>query len=191
MLEDRIRRPSLMDRIVSPEVAASLIRDGMIIGMSGFTRAGDAKAVPLAMAARAKTDPFQITLLTGASLGHDIDRMLTEAHVLARRMPFQTDATLRAAINRGEVMFIDQHHRLRHHRGCCDPGRWRHHSLHLHRQFRKLCDPCQEDHHRDQPVAVARSRRPARHLHPDETSDARGHSGGRLRYARRLALYPC
>jgi succinyl-CoA:acetate CoA-transferase len=109
MLEDRIRRPSLMDRIVSPEVAASLIRDGMIIGMSGFTRAGDAKAVPLAMAARAKTDPFQITLLTGASLGHDIDRMLTEAHVLARRMPFQTDATLRAAINRGEVMFIDQH----------------------------------------------------------------------------------
>ncbi|WP_377298126.1 acetyl-CoA hydrolase/transferase family protein [Rhizobium sp. SGZ-381] len=109
MLEDRIRRPSLMDKIVSPAAAASLIRDGMIIGMSGFTRAGDAKAVPIAMAERAKTDPFQITLLTGASLGHDIDRMLTEAHVLARRMPFQTDATLRAAINRGEVMFIDQH----------------------------------------------------------------------------------
>jgi succinyl-CoA:acetate CoA-transferase len=109
MLEDRIRRPSLKDKIVSPEAAASLIRDGMIIGMSGFTRAGDAKAVPIAMARRAKTDPFQITLLTGASLGHDIDRMLTEAHVLARRMPFQTDATLRAAINRGEVMFIDQH----------------------------------------------------------------------------------
>jgi succinyl-CoA:acetate CoA-transferase len=109
MLEDRIRRPSLKDKIVSPETAASLIRDGMIIGMSGFTRAGDAKAVPIAMAKRAKTDPFQITLLTGASLGHDIDRMLTEAHVLARRMPFQTDATLRAAINRGEVMFIDQH----------------------------------------------------------------------------------
>jgi succinyl-CoA:acetate CoA-transferase len=109
MLEDRIRRPSLKDKIVSPEAAASLIRDGMIIGMSGFTRAGDAKAVPIAMAKRAKTDPFQITLLTGASLGHDIDRMLTEAHVLARRMPFQTDATLRAAINRGEVMFIDQH----------------------------------------------------------------------------------
>jgi succinyl-CoA:acetate CoA-transferase len=109
MLEDRIRRPSLLDKIVTPKEAASLIADGMVIGMSGFTRAGDAKAVPVAMAERAKRDPFKITLLTGASLGHDIDRMLTEAHVLARRMPFQTDATLRAAINRGEVMFVDQH----------------------------------------------------------------------------------
>src|SRR5690606_25115304 len=70
---------------------------------------GDAKAVPLAMAARAANDPFQITLITGASLGHDVDKVLTEAHVLARRMPFQVDRTLRAAINRGEVMFIDQH----------------------------------------------------------------------------------
>ncbi|WP_117193181.1 acetyl-CoA hydrolase/transferase family protein [Rhizobium terrae] len=109
MLETRIRRPSLLDRIVTPQQAASLIKDGMIIGMSGFTRAGDAKAVPIAMAERAKTDPFRITLITGASLGHDIDRMLTETHVLARRIPFQSDATLRAAINRGEVMFIDQH----------------------------------------------------------------------------------
>lgn len=109
MLETRIRNAALMDKIVSPETAASLIRDGMIVGMSGFTRAGDAKAVPIAMAARAATDPFQITLITGASLGHDVDKILTEAHILARRMPFQVDRTLRAAINRGEVMFIDQH----------------------------------------------------------------------------------
>lgn len=109
MLEARIRNTSLRDKIITAEEAASLIKDGMIVGMSGFTRAGDAKAVPLAMAARAKDDPFQITLITGASLGHDVDKLLTEAHVLARRMPFQVDRTLRAAINRGEVMFIDQH----------------------------------------------------------------------------------
>ena len=108
-LAARIRRPALMDRITTPAAAAALIRDGMVIGMSGFTRAGDAKAVPLAMAERAATDPFKITLITGASLGHDIDRMLTEAGVLARRLPFQADPTLRKAINRGEVMFIDQH----------------------------------------------------------------------------------
>ena len=108
-LASRIRRPELLDRIVTPRAAAELIGDGMIIGMSGFTRAGDAKAVPLAMADRARTDPFKITLITGASLGHDVDRILTEAGILARRMPFQADATLRAAINRGEVMFIDQH----------------------------------------------------------------------------------
>ncbi|MFN7103516.1 MAG: acetyl-CoA hydrolase/transferase family protein [Pseudorhizobium sp.] len=109
MIADRIRRPALLDKITTAEAAAALIQDGMIIGMSGFTRAGDAKAVPIAMAEHAKTDPFKITLITGASLGHDVDRILTEAHILARRMPFQADRTLRAAINRGEVMFIDQH----------------------------------------------------------------------------------
>lgn len=109
MVENRIRRKSLLDKITTPQAAADLIKDGMTIGMSGFTRAGDAKAVPIAMAEKAKTDPFQITLITGASLGHDVDRILTEAGVLARRLPFQVDRTLRAAINRGEVMFIDQH----------------------------------------------------------------------------------
>ncbi|WP_445619138.1 acetyl-CoA hydrolase/transferase family protein [Kushneria sp. Sum13] len=96
-------------RLMSADEAAELIQDGMIVGMSGFTRAGEAKEVPLALARRARHDPLKISLMTGASLGNDIDRHLTEAGVLARRMPFQVDATLRAAINRGEVMFIDQH----------------------------------------------------------------------------------
>lgn len=109
MLDKRIRRPELLSRIVTPEIAAGFVKDGMTVGMSGFTRAGDAKAVPLAMAKRAETDPFKITLLTGASLGHDIDGLLNRAHILARRAPFQTDPDLRASINRGEVMFIDQH----------------------------------------------------------------------------------
>ncbi|SPU68134.1 succinate CoA transferase [Brucella neotomae] len=109
MLEARIRNSSLRNKVITAEQAASFIKDGMIVGMSGFTRAGDAKAVPVAMAARAATDPFQITLITGASLGHDVDKLLTEAHILSRRMPFQADRTLRSAINRGEVMFIDQH----------------------------------------------------------------------------------
>lgn len=108
-LTDRIRLYPLMDRIVSADTAASLIKDGMVVGMSGFTRAGDAKAVPLAIACKARKEPLQITLITGASLGKDVDRVLTEAHVLKKRMPFQSDVTLRAAINRGEVMFVDQH----------------------------------------------------------------------------------
>ena len=107
--EDRIRHPMLRSRVTSAASAAALIDDGMTVGMSGFTRAGDAKAVPLALAERARHAPLQITLMTGASLGSDVDKALTEAGVLARRMPFQSDATLRAAINRGEVMFIDQH----------------------------------------------------------------------------------
>jgi len=107
--EQRIRLPELRNRITSAKHAASWIEDGMTIGMSGFTRAGDAKVVPLAIAERAKTEKLKISLMTGASLGNDVDKTLTEAGAMSRRMPFQADPTLRAAINRGEVMYVDQH----------------------------------------------------------------------------------
>lgn len=45
--QDRIRAPLLRERVTSAAAAAEWIRDGMTVGMSGFTRAGDAKAVPL------------------------------------------------------------------------------------------------------------------------------------------------
>lgn len=108
-LNDRIRHPGLRDRIMSAEKAARLIGDGMVLGMSGFTRAGEAKAVPLALAERARKEPLQITLMTGASLGNDLDKTLAEAHAISRRIPFQSDPFLRQKINAGEVMFIDQH----------------------------------------------------------------------------------
>lgn len=106
---DRIRLASLHDKVISADAAAAFIQDGMTVGMSGFTRAGEAKAVPQALVERAKQNPLKITLITGASLGNDLDKQLTEAGVLARRLPFQVDNTLRRAINNGEVMFIDQH----------------------------------------------------------------------------------
>lgn len=111
MYEDRIRCAALHPKITTAAEAARLVRNGMRIGASGFTRAGDTKAVPIELARRAReeNEPLRITLMTGASLGHDIDRMLTEAGVLERRLPFQADPTLRRAINSGEVMFVDQH----------------------------------------------------------------------------------
>ncbi|RKF23466.1 acetyl-CoA hydrolase/transferase family protein [Altericroceibacterium spongiae] len=109
MYKERVRNAALWDRVSSAEDAAKLIKDGMTVGMSGFTRAGEAKAVPMALAERARTDPLKITLITGASLGNDLDKTLAEAHVLSRRMPFQVDPALRRAINNGEVMFVDQH----------------------------------------------------------------------------------
>jgi succinyl-CoA:acetate CoA-transferase len=106
---DRIRCAPLRGRVTSAQEAARWIEDGMTVGMSGFTRAGDVKLVPAALAERAREHPLKITLMTGASLGNDTDKRLTEAGALARRMPFQVDPVLRAAINRGEVMYIDQH----------------------------------------------------------------------------------
>ena len=51
---------------MSAQDAATLFKDGMTVGMSGFTRAGDCKVVPLALADRARQEPLQITLMTGA-----------------------------------------------------------------------------------------------------------------------------
>ena len=50
----RIKHPELKERVVTPEEAASWITDGMTLGLSGFTRAGDAKAVPFALIKRAE-----------------------------------------------------------------------------------------------------------------------------------------
>ncbi|MCG1040665.1 MULTISPECIES: succinate CoA transferase [Burkholderiaceae] len=111
MYEERIRCASLRNRIISARDAAALVHDGMRVGTSGFTRAGDPKAVLLALAERARTEPTppRITLMTGASLGHDNDKALSEAGMLARRLPFQADPTLRREINSGRALFVDQH----------------------------------------------------------------------------------
>ena len=60
--------------VLTADEAAALIPNGATIGFSGFTPAGAAKAVPHALAARAKMfhdrgEPFQVRVMTGASTG--------------------------------------------------------------------------------------------------------------------------
>ena len=108
MYRQRIQS-NLAHKLMSASEAAKLFNNGMTIGMSGFTRAGDAKAIPRALADRAKTEDLRFTVITGASLGNNSDALMAEAGMLARRLPFQVDSVLRKKINAGEVMFIDQH----------------------------------------------------------------------------------
>jgi succinyl-CoA:acetate CoA-transferase len=109
MNEERILKADLINKIISAEQAASLFENKMVVASSGFTKAGDSKAVLTALAERAKKDPLKITLMTGASLGHGTDGALASANALQLRLPFQVDKVLREAINKGEVFFIDQH----------------------------------------------------------------------------------
>lgn len=104
-----IKDPLLIDRIVSADVAASWIKDGMTLGLSGFTRAGDAKAVPTALVERAKLEDLKVNIFTGASLGSDIDKLMAEAGMIHKRMPFQADNVMRKKINQGDILFVDQH----------------------------------------------------------------------------------
>lgn len=99
----------LRSRIVSADDAAALVPNNSVVGMSGFTRAGDAKALPEALAKRAAKEAFRITLATGASLGYGTDGLLAKTGALARRFPFQSDPQLRRAINAGDVLYMDQH----------------------------------------------------------------------------------
>ncbi|MCM2370019.1 succinate CoA transferase [Aporhodopirellula aestuarii] len=99
---------------MSAEQAAELVEHGMMVAMSGFTPAGSAKAVPRAIAVRAKEihqsgEPFQIRLLTGASTGASVDEHLAEANAVSWRAPYQSSRAMRKRINAGEVDFVDMH----------------------------------------------------------------------------------
>ena len=54
-IRQRVRNDQAESLIVSAEKAAELVKDGMIIGVSGFTPSGYPKAVPVALAERAKS----------------------------------------------------------------------------------------------------------------------------------------
>lgn len=100
--------------VLTAEEAAALIKPSAAIGISGFTPAGSAKAVPRALAnlaqdAAARKDQYQLRLLTGASTGAAVDEALAAAEAIAWRAPFQTSRQLRAKINAGETDFVDLH----------------------------------------------------------------------------------
>ena len=100
--------------IITAEEAASFIQNGQTIGFSGFTPAGAAKAIPAALAERAKSEhaagrPFKVGVLTGASTGNSLDRALAEAEAISFRTPYQSDSRLREQINSGQVRFVDMH----------------------------------------------------------------------------------
>lgn len=99
---------------LTAEEAAELIHHGNLVAFSGFTPAGAAKAVPLALANRAEQlhtvgQAFQIRVLTGASTGSSLDDALAEADAISWRAPYQSSLPLRARVNDGRVSFVDMH----------------------------------------------------------------------------------
>ena len=101
-------------RIISAAEAASIIKNGDVIGLSGFTPAGTPKAVTpeiakIAEAEHAKGNPFKISILTGASTGDSCDGILARAKAIDFRAPYTTNADFRKAVNNGEISYNDIH----------------------------------------------------------------------------------
>lgn len=85
-MKDRIAHQTFLDRIMTAQEAAALIRNKDVIATSGFTGAGYPKAVPEALAQRieaahAAGEPFTVRLLTGASTGPQLDGALARARL--------------------------------------------------------------------------------------------------------------
>ena len=106
---DRVQGAALQAKITTAEEAAKLINPGDHVGISGFTPSGYPKAVPLALAKRMESDPFQIDLWTGASVGDEADGALTRVNGIRRRFPYQTNNDTRKALNSQKIRYIDMH----------------------------------------------------------------------------------
>ena len=94
--------------------AASLIKNGDSLGLSGFTPAGSPKAVTrelakIAEAEHAKGNEFKVNLFTGASTGQSTDGVLTEANAIGFRAPYTTNSSFRKAVNVNAVRYNDLH----------------------------------------------------------------------------------
>ena len=109
-MSGRIRNEELRSKLMSAGDAAALVKSVSLIGMSGFTAVGYPKAFPMALAKRAEgEEDFRISLITGASVGDELDGSLARANAVDRRYPYQTNKSMRDAINAGKVNYVDMH----------------------------------------------------------------------------------
>ena len=195
-MSDRIANQRMRDKVMSADEAAQMIGNGAKIGMSGFTGAAYPKAMPTAIANRAKEEhakgnEYGIDLFTGASTAPDCDGVLAEADAVNYRMPYASDPIMRKKINDGSmarhspvplgrvrVAGLLRQAGLRHRRGHPHHRRGPHHPVLGRRQQRRVPRRRREDHHRGQLLAVPRPRGHGRYLprpppaephpHPDQ-----------------------
>jgi succinate CoA transferase len=101
-------------KFMTAEEAASFVHNDDNVGFSGFTPAGNPKAVPVAIAKKAreeheKGNPFQIGMFTGASTGDKLDGELARAKAIKFRTPYQSNKDLRTLLNARETAYYDLH----------------------------------------------------------------------------------
>ncbi len=114
MSGQRILNKALQGKVVAAEEAASMIRPGDTVGMSGFTGAAYPKAVPVALAkqimdANLRGEKFRVSIWTGASTAPELDGALAMVDGVELRLPYQSDPICRKKINAGDMEYLDIH----------------------------------------------------------------------------------
>ena len=98
----------MKNRSATAEQAASSIRDGMTVAMSGYSMAGYPKAVVEALVERRQAgEDLSLTLVTGANVPW-LDETLAAERIIARRAPMVASRTLAAQTNTGSVRYVEQ-----------------------------------------------------------------------------------
>jgi acetyl-CoA hydrolase len=112
-LESRIRRKSLLKKVVPVEDTIQYFKNGMNLGWSGFTPAGYPKAIPIALADHVEKNNLQgklrFNLFIGASVGAETENRWAQLDMIDRRWPYQTGKDIAKGINEGRIRMGDRH----------------------------------------------------------------------------------
>lgn len=88
------------------ETAAAAISSDAVMLVSGFGSVGYPKAVPLALADSDRD--LELAVVSGGSVGKEIDVALVEADAMARRYPYQSHPPAREGANDRTIAFSDR-----------------------------------------------------------------------------------
>jgi acetyl-CoA hydrolase len=112
-LESRIRRKSLLSKVMKAEDTIKFFKPGMNLGWSGFTPAGYPKEVPIALADYVEANNLQgkwkFNLFIGASVGVETEDRWATLDMIDRRWPYQTGKNIQKGINTGKIRMGDKH----------------------------------------------------------------------------------
>jgi len=101
-------------KFISAQEAASMIKDGDTLGLSGFTAPGNPKAILEEVAHKAAKEheegrQFKVNIFTGASTNDHVDGTLSRNNAINMRAPYQNTPDLRKRINAHDAHYFDRH----------------------------------------------------------------------------------
>ncbi len=112
-LESRVRRKSLLSKVMKAEDTVQFFKPGQNLLWSGFTPAGYPKAVPIALADHVEKNNLQgkmkFNLFIGASVGAETENRWATLDMIDRRWPYQTGKDIAKGINTGRIRMGDKH----------------------------------------------------------------------------------
>lgn len=107
-LKKRIENRRIQSCIATPEEAAGIIKTGTTIAVSGLTSAGYPKVIPSELVKRkGRGEELNLSVISGANVGPEIDEDMAKAGIINRRIPFQASKVLGDLINKREVNYVE------------------------------------------------------------------------------------